>query len=174
VSKAGERKSAQASIAVLTRRSGELLARIDRDTTDEQRNWRPEPDAWSIVEIVQHIALATGSIFRTTRPASGRLRWTGAVKSALLTGVLRSRIKIRAPVPAIVPRPGVTWEEAQIRMKAAAARWAEFVASDSFDDTAFKHPLTGRITAAQTATFVVEHFDHHVRQIDRIFAKVAS
>jgi hypothetical protein len=165
------RKAAQADIAGLVRRSKELLTHIDRDTTVEQRNWRPKPEAWSIVEIVQHVALATGGMFRTTHPTSPSLRWKGVLKSALMTGVLRSRIKVRAPVSAIVPRPGVTWEEARSRMTEAVAKWAEFVDADSFDATAFKHPLTGRLTAAQTARFVVEHFDHHVRQIDRLFAE---
>lgn len=165
---ASDREAARADIEGLAERSSALLDRIERATNDEQRNWRPAAGAWSMVEIVQHIALATAGMFRTTHPASTSLRWRGVPKVALMTRVLRSRIKIRAPVSAIVPRPGATWDEARTRLSDAVAKWREFVEGDSFDTTAFRHPLTGRITSAQTARFVAEHFDHHVRQIDRL------
>lgn len=164
------RESARVSISMLERQSAELIQRVERDTTDAERTRKPSIHAWSLTEVVQHLALVAGGMLRGARPVRPRLRFPGAIKSLLLRGVLRSPLKIRTPVAAIVPRPGVTWSDARTNLATSNDRWRAFVEDDTFDQTSFMHPLVGRLTPAETANFLVEHFDHHVRQIDRLLA----
>lgn len=166
-----EHKAAQSALDLLTQRSDELLARIERTTTDEERMKTPEPGAWSLTEVVQHLSLVAGGMLRTGRPAKPGVRFIGSAKLAALRGLLRSRLKIKAPVAAVVPRPGVTWSDAQSNLRASNVRWRAFVDGDTFDETGFKHPFVGRLTPVETVEFLVEHFQHHMRQVDRLLAR---
>ena len=162
------RDSARTSISVLERQSAELIQRVERDTTDAERTRKPSIDAWSLTEVTQHLALVVGGILRTARPAR-RAAFLGGAKVALLNGVLRSPLKMPAPVSAVVPRPGVTWSDARRNILSSLESWKTFIDGDTFDTTRFHHPLVGSLTPAQTAQFLVEHFGHHRRQTDRLF-----
>ncbi|MEO8946073.1 MAG: DinB family protein [Gemmatimonadaceae bacterium] len=166
----GLRDEARGEVARLSGNASRLLARIEGTAAADQRYWHPEPDAWSLTEIVQHLALVNSGMLRTARPTKWQAGWWGAAKSATMTRFLRSSIKIKAPVAAIVPRPGVTWDQARGNLVASISKWTDFVDGDSFESTFFHHPLVGRLTAAHTAKFVADHFDHHMRQVDRLFA----
>lgn len=165
-----ERDAARSDIETLTRRSTELIERVERDTTEEERVRKPSSDAWSLTEVAQHLALVAGGILRTAHPAKRGASVIGAAKSALLRGVLRSRLKIRAPVAGIVPRPGVTWSDAQNNVRRSLEGWKAFVDGNAFEQTGFRHPFVGSLTPAETTGFLVEHFDHHMRQVERLFA----
>lgn len=164
------RLAARRYIEVLTGRSEELIDRIERTIGEGERQSRPAPDAWSLTEIVQHLALVAGGMLRTARPAGRSFPYGGRVKLASLRRILRSPLKIRAPVAAIVPRPGVTWVDASRNLAGSNLRWKAFVDGDDFTRTAFRHPFVGRLGPAETAGFLVEHFEHHVRQVDRLIA----
>lgn len=172
MTRTGSRDAARGDITRLSGNASGLLARIEDTATADQRYWHAKPDAWSLTEIVQHVALATSGMLRTAQPTRWQPVWWGAAKSAFMTRFLRSSIKIKAPVAAIVPRPGVTWDQARGNLIASVGKWSDFVESDAFDSTFFSHPLVGRLTAAHTARFVSDHFDHHVRQVDRLFASL--
>jgi len=165
-----DRGMARADIEALTQRSTELIDRVERETTDDERMRKPAPAAWSLTEVTQHLALVTGGMLRTARPSGRSAPLLDKVKTSLLTGILRSRMKMRVPVAGIVPRTGVTWTDARTHVLGSLDRWKAFVDGDTFDDTGFMHPLVGRLTPAQTARFLVEHFEHHMRQVDRLFA----
>lgn len=166
-----ERNAARTALDLLVGRSDELVERIERDITDDARMRKPGPGVWSLTEVVQHLSLVAGGMLRTGRPTKRGAPFIGAAKMAALRSLLRSRLKIKAPVAAIVPRPGVTWSDARANLRASNDRWRAFVDGDTFDQLVFKHPLVGRLTPVETVTFLVEHFDHHTRQVDRLLAK---
>jgi hypothetical protein len=167
-----DRNYARDKIEKLRQEETVLIARIERDTSTARRARKPAPKAWSLVEVVQHLGLVAGAMFRTRRPAKRRPAMLGAAKSAILAKALRSSLKIPAPVRAIVPASGVTWEEARSTLSSANEMWSAFVDDESFDHTDFLHPLLGRLTPAETALFLVDHFEHHTRQVERLFAEL--
>jgi hypothetical protein len=169
VTRRGSRDRARADVARLSGNAAALLARIEGAAGIEELTWRPGADKWSLTEIVQHIALANSGMLRTARPAQWQAAWWEMTKSALITGVLRSSIKVKAPVPSIVPRPGVTWNQARGNLLGSAAKWSDFVEGDSFESTVFNHPIAGRLTAAATARFLADHLEHHARQVEQLF-----
>lgn len=170
MSETGEREAALSTIETLTRRSNELIVRIERDRTDEERVRKPSPTAWSLTEVVQHISLVGAGMLATARPAVRGIPFGGWAKSALLRGVLRSRMKIRAPVAAIIPQPGITWNDARANLVQSNGRWSEFIEGATFNETGFRHPFVGALRPTETAAFLVEHFNHHMRQVDRLFS----
>jgi hypothetical protein len=170
----GERHLARRDIELLEVRSSELMTRIEQETAEPARISKPAPDVWSITEVVQHLSLVANGMLRTARPAGRSALHLGRIRTGLLRAILRSRLKIRAPVSAIVPRPDVTWMDARTNLAGSNDRWKAFVEGESFDRTAFTHPFVGRLTPAETASFLVEHFDHHIRQIDRLLARLKA
>lgn len=166
-----EHRAAQSALDLLTQRSDELLARIEGTTTDDERLKKPAPGAWSLTEVVQHLSLVAAGMLRTGHTAKPGAPFIGWAKLAALRGLLRSRLKIKAPVAAIVPRPGVMWSDAQSNLRASNVRWRAFVDGNTFDATSFRHPFVGRLTPVETVEFLVEHFQHHMRQVDRLLPR---
>jgi DinB family protein len=170
MNESGNRATARSHVQMLTRRSMQLIERVERDATDEERIRKPAPDAWSLTEVTQHVALVAGGMLRTAHPAGRSGGPLDSAKSLLLATVLRSPLKIRAPVSAIVPRPGVSWSDARANVRKGLDAWSVFVDGDTFGQIAFRHPFVGSMSPVRTAKFLVDHFEHHMRQVDRIFA----
>ncbi|MDQ6736128.1 MAG: DinB family protein [Gemmatimonadota bacterium] len=164
------RAAARVHVRELTRRGNELIDRIERDTELDRRTWKPSPGAWSLTEVVEHLSLVANGMLRVARPPALAPSVVHRMKLAALTAVLRSPVRFPTPVRAVVPRDGTTWNDASSHLIASNLRWSEFVESETFDTVGFTHPLVGRIASHATASFLLEHFDHHLRQVDRIFA----
>lgn len=122
------------------------------------------------MEIVEHLSLVANGMLRAARPAATPPSVLNRIKLSVLTGVLPPPIRFPAPVRAIIPRDGTAWNDARSHLIASNMRWSEFVEGDAFDTVGFTHPLVGRLTPYATTSFLVEHFDHHLRQVNRIFA----
>jgi catechol 2,3-dioxygenase-like lactoylglutathione lyase family enzyme len=45
------------------------LRQLTKDLTDDQLNWRPHPDAWSVREVVHHLADSELTVFHVARAA---------------------------------------------------------------------------------------------------------
>ena len=131
---------------------------------------KPSATAWSLTDVVQHLSLVNAGMLATARPSVRVIPFARWAKSALLRRVLRSRLKIRAPVAAIIPRPGVTWIDARTNLVQSNDRWSEFMEGATFNETGFRHPFVGALIPTETAAFLVEHFNHHRRQVDRLFS----
>ncbi|HEY8309419.1 MAG TPA: DinB family protein [Gemmatimonadaceae bacterium] len=167
------RDSARASMTVLERLSTDLVGRIERETSEAERRRKPSPNAWSLAQVTQHLALVSNGMLRTARPRK-RFLYLGDARLALLTLVLRSPLRIPAPAAVIIPAPDVTWSDARGNIVASVERWKNFVESEAFDATRFRHPIVGALSPAQTVQFLVEHFGHHLRQIDALFAGLGA
>lgn len=150
------------------------IARIERDTSDQARIAKASTQEWSLVEIMQHLALVSRSLLRGAKPLDSSAHDEAEVRFAALTAALQSSRRITAPIPQIVPRPGVTWDEVVHKLRSTLQDWRAFVDGSAFETTAFGHPLAGDLTASRSTRFLVEHARHHVPQLERELARVGQ
>lgn len=151
-----------------------LLQRIEGATTAEARDRKPAPDEWSLTEVVQHLALVSEAMLRSGRERDESFPSAGHDGFEKLQTMLRSGEKIRAPTERVVPRPGVTWEQAVANARGGLERWREALASGRLDNASYPHPRVGELNSEQTVRFLSEHLDHHVPQVDRLLSDGAA
>ena len=152
----------------------ELLNQLETLRLDTLKT-RPQPDKWSIIEIIQHLVLAETHLLRTESGTSN----TGASKRTLrhrflyaaVLFVLRFGIPVKTPSRKVVPSGDPSLSELQQQWDASQSWLQSFVANldrRARKKAAFKHPIAGPMTAKQTIRFLHVHFDTHARQIRRI------
>ena len=154
-------------------RRREIVAEADR-LTSEQLTFRPMPNAWSALDVLEHLVKVEEAIAARVRPREPRsLAETARAKTALglmrVLTVVRGRIKV--PVQGVLPLGGVTlgdlvgrWQEAQ---EALRERLEGFGPQD-WSRPMMRHPLIGLLTPAEGLGFLHWHMGHHRRQIGRI------
>lgn len=165
----------------------ELLARVG-SLPEEARAARPRqaPTAWTPTQVLQHLYLAEAMVLERMPPAGGeftsgreaptkRLRLRTRIRHRLgalaVRVVFRLGLRVRVPTQRVVPEPprpfseiASAWrdtqEEMAFRLKAAFAR--------APSAPTMRHPISGPLTPAKTAHFLLEHARHHARQLDRL------
>src|SRR5690242_11764278 len=106
------------------------------DPTDRTR--RPPKGGWSPLEVAEHVVIVDGNVVsalaKEPSPDRPRVvqpgRW---VRLALMRTAFELRVRIRAPVPAILPTGAAAWEELAGRWEAqrmALRRWLDQVQPD--------------------------------------------
>jgi hypothetical protein len=144
--------------------------------TDAQHAFQPDPSSWSLAGVVQHLILVEerlvgyGRAQAAQRPLWVRLR-TRLRERMVLAALGRGDLRIRAPVPEIVPQTHVPLAELGPRWEAARADLMTYVAevpAPRWARAAFRHPRIGWVTAMGGLRFLEAHCDHHIRQIERI------
>ena len=131
------------------------------------------PGRWCPLELVEHLVLVhegTGAVLRRTPIRLPRGRHPSWGRPMLLGIVLRSPLRIRAPVASVLPAPGGPqplemlvdrWRQAQESIREALERngraWG--------DGPVFRHPIAGWLDAAETLQFLLDHLEHHERQL---------
>ncbi|WP_187263678.1 DinB family protein [Pontibacter beigongshangensis] len=137
---------------------------------------------WSVGQIVAHLVLVEEftvcymqrKLQEPEKLISSSLSHT--VKSILLTILLKSQVRFKAP-----PRMADVPEE--VCLPELRSKWdhLRFQFEDLLTDLPpellhkclFKHPYAGPLSAAQCLTFLQDHFDHHAAQIKQLI-KVKS
>ena len=142
--------------------------------TSEQLTFRPGPDAWSALDVLEHLVKVEEGIASRIRPREPRgVVETVRVKAALgaMCALFAVRSRIKVPVQGVLPLGGVTLSDLVSRWEAAQAalreRLEEFRPQD-WSRPMMRHPLIGRLTPAEGLTFIHWHMAHHRRQIARI------
>lgn len=149
--------------------------------THVQLTYRPEPDAWCILEVFVHLMTAEANGLKymnkkllgdiETLEQSGFMT---NVRLGILNGFLRLPIKFKAPEAAsFEPRDYYDFKEIRAEWDELREAWKEFL--DQFDKPSankliFKHPIAGKFNVMQTLQFLGEHVEHHVKQVERIKA----
>ena len=136
---------------------------------------KPGPDAWSILEILEHVVVAESVILR------GLPSWADLVaqprnlghrlKYVLVTLVLRLRIPVKVPSRRMLPSGQrslaelrAAWEAHMVWLRALVAE-GEAAAHGS---ACFTHPVAGPITLVQALRMDLLHLGIHRRQIARL------
>ncbi|MBK5254500.1 MAG: DinB family protein [Vicinamibacteria bacterium] len=144
---------------------------------DATLNRRPDPAAWSILQVVAHLTKSEAATLqyikkKTQDPAA--LPKTGIVtwfRIAALVAGIHSPMKFKAPkATADVPESG-DFQAASLAWAEVREDWREYI--EAFPEVLnhrviFRHPFVGLLGPAQVMIFLNQHLGNHVRQIGRI------
>jgi uncharacterized damage-inducible protein DinB len=150
----------------------DLLEELD----EEQLNFRPAEDKWSITQIIFHLVkaeqLTVISINKEMRNADNHKAGISAfIRSSLLKYALMSSLKFKAP--AIMGNIPKEYDINELKTKWVTVRNKLDTALGEVDTKLgkkylFTHPYAGKLNIYQTMDFLVNHFNHHNRQIVRL------
>ena len=158
-----------------------FIARVDA-LSDEQRAFRPAPEAWSPVEIAEHVWRVEAGLARgldkqvqagDDRRDLGPRRPGGLAR---LADAMRSGRRMTMPeraAPYIAPQ-GASWHDVRAGWRATGDEWRRVAATvpDALGDVGvvMGHALAGPLTPAEGARFAALHAGHHGGQLDRVEA----
>ena len=161
----------QALIDALDRERLALLDRVDA-LGDGAISARPQPDAWSILEIVEHLVVAEAVILQGLPPAAELTDRSRTLKQRILFQVvmviLRFGIPVKVPTRRMVPTGRVPLTELRERWD-GHLHWLRTYAggleAGGEHRAVFQHPVAGPITLAQALRMACLHLGVHRRQI---------
>lgn len=158
----------------------ELLASLEQHPADRLAR-RPAPDAWSVAQVVLHLAMAEegalaylGKKLQYGGQAPPGL--AGHLRLVLLRGALALPKRWKAP-PLIATVPAVEWPTALQRWEAVRLAMRDTFAKlppGVEQQALFKHPVAGRMDLVQGLRFMRSHAHHHRAQIDRTLKAVGA
>ena len=156
----------------------EFLAAME-GITDEQWNWKPAPDRWSVGEVAEHIVLAEAALFGNVKKALASdpsPDWESKTKgkTELIERVMAPRLgKAQAPEP-LVPKATMTPAQVRERFERQRATIVEFVTStdEALKEHIAEHPFPtfGVLNAYQWLIYVPLHTMRHNKQIAEVKA----
>ena len=146
-----------------------------RALTAEQLSFRVKSGAWTVVQVGHHVVLVeqrtADAIKKHRGMRSGKRRLHHRLGNLLLWSVFRTGLRVKNPVPEAAPDADVdlgqlleAWEQARTDLEEVLSE----VKERGLQYAAFKHPVGGPFTVEQALDFLVQHLDHHLRQIERI------
>jgi uncharacterized damage-inducible protein DinB len=147
----------------------------------ETLNTPTDEGKWSILQILHHVAIVEAGTLQYIKKKSQKpndipkIGFLVPLKMVFLAMVLRSNIKIKAPK--ILGEPPI-----QLELKVLVNNWEqtrgdfylflEQLPEDSNNKAVFKHPMVGRIGLVHMLKFLIEHFEHHERQIAKYLKSI--
>jgi hypothetical protein len=145
-----------------------------RCRTETERRFRPPGGAWSMLDVTEHLVLAEErSLLGVLKgPRAGtRVTAVAQVRMVAVRLVLATRVRVKVPVPAVVPAGRSTLDELEARWGTArhglGLAFEPITAADA-GAARFRHPLAGWVTAREGLGFLVGHIRHHAAQLERI------
>ncbi|MBK6266377.1 DinB family protein [Marivirga sp. S37H4] len=145
-----------------------------------QLNFRPEPSAWSMMDVMQHLYTSEklSSDFVKNFDFSRKdlkLGLKSRIKTILLVNRLNSRKKFKAPkvleqnkgrmnLSPDAHEFGHQWAGLRSEMKLMLENFPE----EKLNHFTFNHPAVGKMTITQTLEFFYSHMNHHKYQIEAI------
>jgi hypothetical protein len=160
-----------------------LLAAIE-PIPEARREERPDPDCWSVAEVLEHLHRVERGIARLAAQGIERARVQGVGPERSEESVLglldafqlaRRSQKIATPEP-VAPRGAYTAAQALVAL--AESRQALLSTLASADGLAlgqitYPHPLLGVLSLYQWVLFVGQHEARHALQIQEIAGRLA-
>lgn len=156
-----------------------LLAEVDA-APDATRRRRAAPDAWSALEVVEHLVLAERVVLGPSaqwgeRPdASRSLR--DRVRYCMVRLVLQQRIKVTIPSEQLRPSGRVSFAQLRTAWIAQQEALREFVLSldaAGAKRAIFHHPIAGPLTVRQALQLLEVHLRGHAAQVHRLLTEGA-
>ncbi len=142
-----------------------------------QLDFRPAPESWSTLEVVEHLVRVEEAIVLRASQAVSSQSLGSRIRSAagmlLLYQGLRMGARFKAPSQAILPEGKSTLPELRGRWDRIREKLEAVLADRTRADLSrpmMRHPAVGWLNPVQTLTFLERHVAHHVRQIERIRA----
>lgn len=150
-----------------------------RSLSEAQLRFRPTANSWSIAEVAHHLLQVEREVVKAASKSGverrGRKRspanWAGYV--AFLAVVhLHARVRVPRAVadrvtPAADPEMDRIWSEWS-DVRARLRQYLETVGEANLREMAFMHPIIGPTMTKGMVPFLLKHFSHHMRQVERI------
>ncbi|MBI1765699.1 MAG: DinB family protein [Acidobacteria bacterium] len=166
-------------IYALLAREHTAFAAATAGLNEAQTQFRPAADAWTIAEIVEHIAITNSGFVRIGYKLINQAEAAGApplagldLKHVLLTDDGQPLPRFKAP-DSVTPKGGQSLADSGAKIEQAHAdiqgARARFAASDCSQQT-FPHPAVGQLNPYQWLLVYGEHMERHRGQIERIKA----
>ena len=145
----------------------------------EVLNTRPLAGGWSVLEIVEHLALAERDVLRglpalealVVRPRS----FLNRIRRRVLLAILRSRLRVPTPSTAMNPSGDRSLEEVRSLWDENAVWLCEFV-NEADEETlaapVFMHPVSGPLTVVEVLVLAGVHLGRHREQIQALIGAV--
>ena len=157
-----------------------LRARLER-ISGEQESLRPSPDAWSVAEIAEHLAIIEERLSKLFPVMVTKAEGGGLVRGAAqpfrpisVEQIIERSKREKYTAPEMAQPTGVVAiTDSLARMErsreAIRALQPRLEALDLTDVT-YPHPAFGPMSAYQWLIFIGAHEDRHLRQIERVMA----
>jgi DinB superfamily len=138
---------------------------------------------WSTIQLCFHVIKSEQlTIFSLNKnlKSKDKLRKSGSaaiVRNALLSFVLKSKIKIKAP--ALVANMPEDYDFKELMgkweiIRSSLKEFLDYFPKQYLNKEIFRHPYAGWLNISQTLNFLQNHFDHHKVQIIKLIEEYKS
>lgn len=142
---------------------------------DEVLKARPLEGKWSILEIVEHMAVAEREVLLGLPEHSEIRGYRRTFKNKLMLKVvmfvLGNRIRVKVPSRTMNPKGEVSLADVRAAWDESQEWFRNYVAGcddEALGKAVFKHPVSGPIEPLQAVDMSIAHFKSHKAQIDRL------
>jgi len=160
--------------------SREQLFKDLEQYTEDQLNFKPSADEWSILEVMNHLMMAEGgsNLYVQKKLTNGladipEIDAEADARFQQLTDYMQGDNAVPAP-PMVTPTFERTTyagtREGWDKIRRGTAEQLERFGEADINKATYKHLLVGRMTIGQMLGFFRLHFNRHLRQIERIKA----
>lgn len=145
--------------------------------TPEALRFRPGPNAWSAMDVLDHVRLSERGALASMRAnlhADHRISFNDRFRNAIVLGVmlLPTRVKVPASARSISPsRAQLTVSAIQMEWEADRKQLSAFLeplTAAEEELAAFRHPVGGWTTVNGALLFLRSHLHHHSYQFARL------
>jgi len=175
-------KNSKAQLKSLDQKLVTLLHDL-KNYSDTKLNERPNENAWSVLQIMQHLMKAeSGAVayvqkklsFNPTLEKAGVM---SSLRGTMLNIILSSPIKVKAPAQVSGENllTDLTFWDVAKQWKLQRKELETYLKSlpaDLYSKDVYKHPMTGKMTLASMLSFFNTHVDRHTRQIRKTLKKI--
>lgn len=163
------------TLALIEDQKAALVSRVI-SWSEESLNFRPSATEWSALEVFDHLVRSESSILDAARLGLSRPRripFSDRLRTALLTGLFRSRTRVKVPgnVTQILPGAALNFSEVRSRWddtRRGLASFLDAAPAEQLRKGIFKHPVGGWMNSDGILTFFSVHMIHHGYQIERL------
>ena len=172
------------TITVESQKNSEQAQQLAANLSEEQLNWKPSPDRWSVAQCLEHLSAATKGFYPyfTTAIARGKEKWpvSGAVryKPTLVGGWLARQLlpetTRKLPAPKIFrPEEGPVIRDPLERFLQQQQSFLKYINEArglDYNKTRIRSPVTPllRYSLADAFVITVVHSWRHLAQARRV------
>lgn len=138
-----------------------------------------EPDKWSLQQVLHHIWFATNGSLKVMKSKMGKadtLKDTSlesSFRSIFLKLMLFLPIRYKAPKEVSVVPNDISFDQLKANWDQTVAGMSELIEMTKGGlekKMVFKHPIVGWLTLHQTLTFILDHLEHHQKQLEGLYS----
>ena len=139
--------------------------------------FHPAPGSWSALDLVEHLVVVEEAVLGgiPDRPPTRSLADSAraAVVLPLLYLSFSRGVRLRAPIPAILPVGGSSLGQLEARWTRARANLRavlQLMGPEDLSRPFLRHPVIGWLTTLEGLGFIERHVAHHLHRVQRIRA----